>query len=424
MAQQELWQKISVGLPDSAIVSAICHHKKNLFVGISRSTGYTYYIPGGFYISSDSGKTWKERNITSVFNGEVLPISSFLVVEDTIFAGIPGEGIYKTINEGITWEKSDNGIFGNGFGIFDFLQIDSLLFVSTQNGVYKSEDYGRHWELKPNGLPLNTDGTPFQVKVIISVGRKIYAGVDAGFQQKGGLFVTSDMGNTWTKVLQNWVYNGVTISTDIESIEYFDGFLYIFFNGFWILKSSDDGNNWIEDNIYRSAWLLYNYKNNLFANNIPYLWVKSISNPTWKEVSSNLPNEIWSIYGIDSLLFVGVKYNGIWKTTLSNIAIVTEVPSNINKDRSFSIDQNYPNPFNPTTRINFSISKKSNVRVEIYDMLGRTIRILVNEERGAGEYSTFWDSKNDQGGGVASGIYFYSIINENYRQSKKMILLK
>lgn len=422
ISQQQKWEKISIGLPDSAIVSAIVHHGSNILVGIFRATGYTYYIPGGVYLSTNYGETWVNRSIND--NGEIMPVSSFLVVRDTIFAGVPGGGIYKSINDGLTWQKSDNGVFGNGYRIYNFLQLDSLLFVSTQNGVYKSSDYGRNWILKGNGLPLNYDSLPFQVKTIKSVGKKIYAGVDAQFQLKGGLFVSSDMGETWKKVIQNWVYSGVTISTDVESIEYFDGFLYVFFNGFWTIKSMDEGKSWIDDDGYHSAWTLYGYGNNLFTANPFNLFFKSSEGQTWKNITYNLPSDIWSVYEIDSTLFAGLKYNGIWKSSIKNIITEVNNYSLVNIPKKYVIEQNYPNPFNPTTTINYIVEKEGIVKIVVYDILGKKIKTLVDEKKEVGEHHTIWDSKDEQGQNVVSGIYYYSMVSENFRQTKKMILLK
>ncbi len=86
---------------------------------------------------------------------------------------------------------------------------------------------------------------------------------------------------------------------------------------------------------------------------------------------------------------------------------------------SFSLFQNYPNPFNPSTNIKFVIPKSSFVNLKVYDILGREIVTLVNEEKTAGNYKVTFDAKN-----LASGIYFYRLKAGNYISVKKMILLK
>ena len=86
---------------------------------------------------------------------------------------------------------------------------------------------------------------------------------------------------------------------------------------------------------------------------------------------------------------------------------------------NFVLQQNYPNPFNPSTQIKFSVPINSNVKVIVTDILGREVATLVNDNLAAGNYSVNFDAN-----GVSSGIYFYTIITDNFKQSKKMVLLK
>ena len=95
-----------------------------------------------------------------------------------------------------------------------------------------------------------------------------------------------------------------------------------------------------------------------------------------------------------------------------------EIPSD------YELYQNYPNPFNPTTKIKFSIPKMGNVEIKVYDILGRELVELVNEDFSAGSYSVTWDGKNDYGSQVPSGVYIYSIRSGQFISSKKMILMK
>lgn len=90
----------------------------------------------------------------------------------------------------------------------------------------------------------------------------------------------------------------------------------------------------------------------------------------------------------------------------------------------FSLQQNYPNPFNPTTNITYSIPERSNVSLTVYNVLGKEIAKLVDENMSGGTYNTTWDGKDSFGAIVPSGIYFYSIQTNNYTQTRKMILLK
>ncbi|KPL05541.1 MAG: hypothetical protein AMJ73_00340 [candidate division Zixibacteria bacterium SM1_73] len=91
---------------------------------------------------------------------------------------------------------------------------------------------------------------------------------------------------------------------------------------------------------------------------------------------------------------------------------------------AFTLSQNYPNPFNQATNIDFTLAKSGFVSLIIYDILGRKVRILVFEHVSSGYKSVLWDGKNDSGEDVASGVYCYQIGVENFRETKKLVLLK
>lgn len=85
----------------------------------------------------------------------------------------------------------------------------------------------------------------------------------------------------------------------------------------------------------------------------------------------------------------------------------------------FALHQNYPNPFNPATEITFSLSAKIRATLKIYDMLGREITTLIDEEKTPGKYNVRWDA-----GRYASGVYFYRLVAGGFVQTKKLVLLK
>ena len=90
----------------------------------------------------------------------------------------------------------------------------------------------------------------------------------------------------------------------------------------------------------------------------------------------------------------------------------------------FELFQNYPNPFNPFTQINYNLLNRSLVVLEVYDIMGRKIKTLVNENQSVGSYKIDWDSTNNYGDFVSAGVYVYTIKIGEYIQTKKMILLK
>ena len=86
---------------------------------------------------------------------------------------------------------------------------------------------------------------------------------------------------------------------------------------------------------------------------------------------------------------------------------------------TFDLSQNYPNPFNPSTTILYTVAKETNVRIEIFDTLGRRVALLVDEEKGRGRHEVTWQPQ-----GVSSGVFFYRMQTTEFEQVRSMILLK
>ncbi|SVD50066.1 uncharacterized protein METZ01_LOCUS402920, partial [marine metagenome] len=91
---------------------------------------------------------------------------------------------------------------------------------------------------------------------------------------------------------------------------------------------------------------------------------------------------------------------------------------------TYTLHQNYPNPFNPVTTLRYDLPENAMINITIYDMLGRQVKILINQTQDAGYRSIVWDATNDYGKPVSAGIYLYQIQAGEYMQTKKMVLLK
>jgi hypothetical protein len=91
---------------------------------------------------------------------------------------------------------------------------------------------------------------------------------------------------------------------------------------------------------------------------------------------------------------------------------------------AYALGQNYPNPFNPSTTIRYSLAKRSDVLLEIYNTIGQHVRTLFNGSQMTGEYSIVWDGTNDNGGHVASGIYFYRLRTGEFTAVRKLAMIR
>ncbi len=136
---------------------------------------------------------------------------------------------------------------------------------------------------------------------------------------------------------------------------------------------------------------------------------------TWMSLSSEIfagltfvsPTTGWTA----SLTGRIAKFNGDLVTAV--VEQISEIP------QSFSLAQNYPNPFNSTTTIQFALAKRANVKLKVFDILGREAAVLVDEALEPGAYDVVFDAN-----GLASGVYVYRIQAGAFVETKKLTLLR
>jgi hypothetical protein len=92
---------------------------------------------------------------------------------------------------------------------------------------------------------------------------------------------------------------------------------------------------------------------------------------------------------------------------------------------SYSLNQNYPNPFNPTTTISFSLPESGPTKLDVYDVLGKHVTTLLDENMGSGNFRVVWDGADKSGMKVATGMYIYRLVSgDNFTAVKKMLMVK
>ncbi len=163
------------------------------------------------------------------------------------------------------------------------------------------------------------------------------------------------------------------------------------------------------------------------------VWEYNLDTDEWNQLS-NIPFPICAYMGgsqrlgsnlrcavITGGITTGPTLSGQTIMMIDTVQSVTSVERQIDQSipKDFVLEQNYPNPFNPSTTIQFSISKQTYVRLEVFNALGEKVSTLVSQELNAGIYKYQWNAS-----GFTSGIYFYTISADNFRETKKLILLK
>ncbi|MCX6833868.1 MAG: T9SS type A sorting domain-containing protein [candidate division Zixibacteria bacterium] len=159
--------------------------------------------------------------------------------------------------------------------------------------------------------------------------------------------------------------------------------------------------------------------------------IDSWDGSSWSPLGSGMNGHVYAITVYDGKLAAGGSFTIAGNKVSAYLAQWTKgEPSDIDPDEqvnlpdAFSVVQNYPNPFNPATTIEYNVPSRTQVTIEIFNVIGQKVRTLVNETKSAGSYSTEWDGIDDSGNLVSTGVYLYRFSAGDVVQTKKMVLLK
>ena len=378
----------------------------------------------GIFMSSDSGATWESAGLqdTTVFAMAV--VGKYLFAADG-----PGE-IFRTSDDGVVWDS----VASLGSGWVQSFDVDSiapskaLIFYASWS-IFVSKDTGRSWVQLSAGLPHEEGG----VTCLASNGPDLFAGTFDGYgpineSDFSGIFRSTDYGVHWN------VVDTVRTPQCIAA----RGNLVLVGSEGGVYASTDSGRTWTTRNQNLGFSSLQFIGNNILATSGGIY--RSVDNGnTWIAVDTSAvsstfgmlsftPTDVYAVSGIPHTdlprLFMGPA-SEVVRAPISGVTPVIEPPRTI--PSSFSLSQNYPNPFNPSTAIGYQLSAVSRVSLKAYDVLGRLVKTLVNNEvESAGNYEVRFD-----GSGLASGVYFYRLTaspvsgaNTGYTKVMKMVLLK
>jgi predicted outer membrane repeat protein len=157
-----------------------------------------------------------------------------------------------------------------------------------------------------------------------------------------------------------------------------------------------------------------------WADSSTYVFSELIQDTSLTVTLANNSQYYWIVVAMDTDGFmVGSDNNTPMTVVVGTLSIDgADIPE------VFALHQNYPNPFNPTTQIKYDLPEDALVSITIYDIMGRNIKSLVNSNQSAGYRSIQWNATNNLGEPVSAGMYIYMIQAGEFRQTKKMVLLK
>ncbi len=332
-------------------------------LAVSEPNIFTGTFEGGIFASSNDGANWIQANL-----GITDPhIYSLAVSGANIYAGTMSGGAFISSNSGSSWTSINNGL--TNLWVMNFAFSGTNMFAATWGGgVFLSTNGGNSWTAVNSGLP-----EILFIKPLAVLGTKIIAGTIGE-----GVYITTNNGS-------NWSLSGLT-GSDILSLIVSGTNIFAGLHAEGVYFTSNNGANWISKNqgfpFTPDVYAMITANNYIFSN---YYYLGN-SGPVYRRSYSEI---------------IGIKN------------ITSEIPM------SFSLGQNYPNPFNPTTNIKFALPKSSIVKITVFDITGKEIETLVNEQLQAGTYETKWNASN-----YPSGVYFYKLTTDGFIETKRMLMIK
>ena len=250
------------------------------------------------------------------------------------------------------------------------------------------------------------------VQALAVSGTNLFAGTYGG-----GVFLSTNNGTSWTEV-----NNGLT-NTLVQALAVSGTNLFAGTYGGGVFLSTNNGTSWTEVNYgltYTRVQALAVSGTNLFAGTRGGgVFLTTNNGTSWTEVNSGLTHtDVLALAISGNNLFAGTYGGGVWGRPLSEmITSVSILPGEIPQE--FTLEQNYPNPFNPITKIRFQVPHRSHVSLKVFDVQGKEVATLVNEELQSGSYETAFDGTR-----LSSGVYFFQLRADNFTQTKKFTLQK
>ncbi|MDP2884386.1 MAG: T9SS type A sorting domain-containing protein [Ignavibacteria bacterium] len=407
------------------------------------------------YLSTDNGTTWVKRPLFTQA-GWTSPGMSNITAKDgtTALLGLQTGEILRTTNGGVKWDTV------TAYSTPDDGWIDGVKYIGKDTvvaygdamdslGVYfaRSTNGGTTWtrftnwpndSLKTKGIYAGsfTYGQAMDVN-----GKNIWCSLYNTANDPASILKSTDGGTTWSW-FRVTLPGGPAMNYVLSSISFKDanvGFAvgrraYVNTSAYanYLCKTTDGGRTWGDTLAVEPGKGHVNTKVKVAkgipgTNTVIAVGYNSLGTQAWK---SDDNGTTWAAFnppsnGVNSdftnLAFgsstqgIMVGYQNIVKISL---ATAVENPKG-QIPEGFALDQNYPNPFNPTTTISYSVPKTSFVELKVYDLLGRTIATLINNEQVAGTHSVVFDAN-----GLSSGVYLYTMKAGDFTATKSLVLVK
>ena len=379
------------------------------------NTGYTVsslYNGSTFniYKTTDGGSTWTGQNSGYT---SMRFMSIFFFHPDTVLISGNDGVIVRTTNGGTTWVTMPTGVTDQLWSL-EFTNRTTGYCAGSTGRVLKTTDGGTSW------FALNS-GVQNQLYCLQFLNDSL------GYASGSGLVLrTTDRGNSWVDIH----FPSILPFDELRQVVFTDpATAYVIADVGRIRKTTDAGATWTmlttgtTEALFGIDFVDQNTASCCGFNGT--IITTTNAGLTWTTQTSGL-SEI--LYGIDFTCpdtgYICTWSGKILKTTNGGVTFVPH-QGEVTPER-FRLNQNYPNPFNPGTMVSFTIPRSSFVNVTVYDVLGREVVTLVNEEKAPGRYQVPWDARD-----LAGGVYFLRLSLRTavghegaIVQTRKMLLIR
>ncbi len=358
------------------------------------------------YKTTDGGQSW-EKQYQLNKSGAYINYIAFWDEDNGVAVGDPVDGaflILTTTDGGATWVQTpadkipapvENEWGGNTSGGGTGLAVAGEQFACfcTSNGstsrdtplrAFRSSDRGQTWSVTE--LPFAPGRNRYVMSVVFQDSLIGFAGLSSDANLKGEyLAKTTDGGASWNLV-QSFIEKGGKINT--------------------LCSVPDSDNKIIAASCHEGFMWTFDGGNT---------WHRTKGNSGFRGLGFVSPTRGWS-----------TTWPGLVGTFVGDLSSAPSGPDvwiegqhDAGSVESFSLQQNYPNPFNPTTTIEFTLNRKDHTKLAVYDLLGREVKILVDERLDAGHHRVEFDASR-----LPSGLYFYRLQSGAQVHTRKLTLIK
>lgn len=332
-------------------------------------------------------------------------MSIFIIHPDTVLiCGNYGK-IMRTYNGGNNWVLLYSDTVKQFWGMH-FVNSNTGFVAGSHGIIMKTTNKGDNWTILNSNTQTALDGIWFVNEYV-------------GYVGGANIFLkTTNAGDTWINVVGSFISPFETATA-----VYFTNVNYGLYctNAGRIVLTTNGGSNWsLVYSMSGGIWGL-SFTDSLtgYACTSTGKVLKTFNGGyNWGEQNTPLSENLYEIHFPAAQTGYVASWSGkILKTTNGGLTYITKSNSEI--PEKYSLEQNYPNPFNPATTIEFSIPKKTNVKITIFDIAGKEISVLYNDVLQAGTYKVDFSASN-----LSNGVYFYRLTADNFTETKKMILIK